>query len=647
MTLRFAILLACLVLGWTGGAFAQQAVVRSGEHPGFSRLALPVEASILWTLEDTPRGKILRFDDPNLALDISEVFDFIPKNRISAVTYEGGVLRLELGCDCPVNLFRHNAAFLILDVRDGVPWEDDVAAPESGPDVSAFAPPLARDGRTRHALMLLEGLVVSAPPSAEPPEPSAEAPAFQESLSEGLRVGLAQGVLSPLPTLPAQEPPSAAAIIGDPSPVPVSPVPTPSNAPEPVEQLAIQTSLGSIIHDGETPAHHCDMPFSLRRQNWPEAWAGADYLRAAGDLQATSNRSDITTAQAEASALLLMAIGFGAEARALLNVDLEANAALVEVSRIIDGEIIGAESLFADHYTCASQAAIWAIAAQGAIPIDAVLEEAAVLSEFMELPMAVREILKPTVLRRLDQAGFTALAARITAFSGTEASAPVFSIRAAEAGETDQALPNAAAAKPEIQGATAHEVLLERFSVQRSQSAASDLADIDHGFALLNSVSLQSQRQQLAVELVIAALLSEQVPRGLALLSDPTLGPDLDIALHNEIAQIALRSLRPAEAALVAMALRVGPAHAGTPSQELMARLSQAGLAELVAPGVEMPVQVASIPASPTQAGVPSVQASEPRLLSGDDIRDAEQALQTSQRLRAEIGTLLTAPADR
>lgn len=62
--------------------------VRSGEHPKFSRLVFDIGANFKWSIRQSGNKYIVKFTPPPRALNLSEIFKFIPKIRILSVNKE-------------------------------------------------------------------------------------------------------------------------------------------------------------------------------------------------------------------------------------------------------------------------------------------------------------------------------------------------------------------------------------------------------------------------------------------------------------------------------------------------------------------------------------------------------------------------------
>ncbi len=117
------LMLCLVVLAWAGAVGAETIVVRSGEHDAFSRLVLKPDIVTDWSLGRTSAGYELRFVRDDIALDLSRIFDFIPKNRLLSVTAGQASLTLEVAEGTHAIAFQTPAGAVVIDVTDGAPPE--------------------------------------------------------------------------------------------------------------------------------------------------------------------------------------------------------------------------------------------------------------------------------------------------------------------------------------------------------------------------------------------------------------------------------------------------------------------------------------------------------------------------------------------
>lgn len=139
-----------------GNGHAEDLKLRSGEHPEFSRLVLPLPPSTKWNLGRSEAGYALRIVLPGVALDTSRVFDLIPRTRIKGLrTGESSdILYIDLSCSCHAVATQQPGGQLIIDVADGPPQKTskfelplDAVGHTATPDVQVSARPLPHPTR--------------------------------------------------------------------------------------------------------------------------------------------------------------------------------------------------------------------------------------------------------------------------------------------------------------------------------------------------------------------------------------------------------------------------------------------------------------------------------------------------------------------
>ena len=98
---------------------AATTVVQSGEHADFSRIVLQLGAPPEWEFGRVQGGYELRFS-VDAKLDLSKVFDRIPKTRILSLSQVGpNTLYFEVECDCAGDAFEIRAGRLVVDIKNG------------------------------------------------------------------------------------------------------------------------------------------------------------------------------------------------------------------------------------------------------------------------------------------------------------------------------------------------------------------------------------------------------------------------------------------------------------------------------------------------------------------------------------------------
>ena len=101
---------------------AEGGPIRGGEHDGFTRIVLVIEPTTEWSLETGDGQASLHFPGKDLSFGTAEVFDKIPKSRVTAVATSrdvaGTTVTVDLGCECRISTSFVGAHYLALDVAD-------------------------------------------------------------------------------------------------------------------------------------------------------------------------------------------------------------------------------------------------------------------------------------------------------------------------------------------------------------------------------------------------------------------------------------------------------------------------------------------------------------------------------------------------
>lgn len=115
-------LLALCFCIFSPAVWAVPVAITSGEHAGFSRLVVQFETTTDWEFGRVDGGYELRTTALNSEFDFGEVFDFIPRTRIAAVSSPGpGRIFLQVPCQCAGDIFEIRQGRLVLDIKDGPP----------------------------------------------------------------------------------------------------------------------------------------------------------------------------------------------------------------------------------------------------------------------------------------------------------------------------------------------------------------------------------------------------------------------------------------------------------------------------------------------------------------------------------------------
>lgn len=374
--------LALALLAAPGAAWAERAVVRTGEHEGFTRLVLGFESLPRFALSPIPGGWRLDPRREGTTYDLSDVWRRIGRERVLALEPgPGGALDIRLACDCGATAFAVGEAMVVVDVADPDPDRPAPRAPVALPPVALPS-------------VLVSGLPLVSPatpkpapepaiaePAPPPPPPAPEAPdlaAFGADLARQLQEGVDRGLLEPAAPLVAGEPARGGAL-----------------------RLGLPSDLGAAVAVGADPraAEAAACPgegVSALLPGGGEAAPGG-VAEARGALFGEFDRVDPEAARRLVGALL--AVGLGAEAREALRLasmpEAEAEA-LRAVARLVDGDAPLAGAAAVEPWAlCGGRAALWAVLSLEGRPLPRALDRGGVVGAFSEMALPLRVHLAP------------------------------------------------------------------------------------------------------------------------------------------------------------------------------------------------------------------------------------------------------------
>jgi len=106
------------VFFFANSAWAKPALVKSGEHSGFSRLVLYTDDVQKWSQTRSSGTVTVTVQGWSSGFDTSRVFEMIPTDRITQLESTTSSLTLKLGCDCTVEVQAVDQGGLMIDVMD-------------------------------------------------------------------------------------------------------------------------------------------------------------------------------------------------------------------------------------------------------------------------------------------------------------------------------------------------------------------------------------------------------------------------------------------------------------------------------------------------------------------------------------------------
>jgi hypothetical protein len=467
--MRRAAVAGMLAIAAAAGAAAETIRVRTGEHPGFTRIVIETAPGTAWRLGRDARGYALDLALPDgPELDLSGAFDRIPRTRVAALAFDAAARRLAipLACrDCHARAFPHPRGWVVIDLADGPPpagspFEAPLPPSAAGAAAAARPPvppgidqaPDAPDAEAAAAAaagsaaslpswidaLLAPPRAGASPPTADPTpgrwppaagpggspaidalprsQPAADFAAAEARLARELARAAAQGLVDlavPLPDPPAAD--------SAPAPPPLPPGDPAGSPPQLDAVSAIDRDAGGRRMSGATAADGApclpDSTFAIEDWGGDEPPAeGIARRRAAllGEFDEPDREAVIDLVR------YYLHLGLGAEAAATLRAfgaGGPEEAVLAAMATAVDGGANGvapnpeASALLAAQAGCPGRASLWAVLA-GAPPLAAG-DRRGLVAAFSALPPGLRRHLGPALGARYLEAGDAATAGAI------------------------------------------------------------------------------------------------------------------------------------------------------------------------------------------------------------------------------------------
>ncbi|WP_435164476.1 hypothetical protein [Falsirhodobacter sp. 1013] len=365
------------------GVAAQTVTVRSGAHPGYSRLAFNLPDPRPWQFGRGDGGYVLTLP-AEVDLNLSRIWTAIGRDRIAGLKAEKGRLHLSLACGtCHAIAFEAGRGTVVIDVKDGPapagsPFEERLALapprPRTRPDLPEAPQAAAGYDWTRMPRVPVD---VPISPALDP---------FRDAVLRQLADGASRGVVEMVETLP----------------------PRPASGPLP-PQIRMQEEPG-FIEDPDTPltaeGRTCMSDDRLDLASW-----GSDLpvAQAFGSARAgLEGEFDVPDAEAvERAVRYYLFLGFGAEARQISTVyavDPEDRRLFDAIARILDDEPV-TDPLLQPMAGCDGAAALWGILSLPQALVGQPENTGAALQAFVALPQHLRRDLAPQLVERFTQRG--------------------------------------------------------------------------------------------------------------------------------------------------------------------------------------------------------------------------------------------------
>ncbi len=412
---RLAAILFLLLMGNLLSAQDAAIRVKSGEHPGFTRLVMKLPEGSGWQLHQLAGRARILLEGGSQGFDLTTVFSRISRQRIGDVSTDDtdGALVLDLRCACDVSAFVEAGQFLVIDVKDARrpgsaptlfplvgaqrPYRFEGLAPampafplpvDEGRRQKAAPVTLARPETLRSPVPAPSAKRVSGTTGARDPAPPPLADLLRKAESRMLdHIDLAarQGILE---SNPATEP-GPKAVVG------ISGRDTQESANTGALGVAFETATGAALA-GSPEARHDQVPGRCTAGEIADFGQDADGSSFAGSVADWRAAILQDPGGFQDAALLSLAeqyirFGFGAEARSVLTLMQQPSrraAYLGDIAHILERGPLPDGSRFAGLQKCADPSALWAALAEGNLAEDA--DRTAILDAFSRWPMHLK-----------------------------------------------------------------------------------------------------------------------------------------------------------------------------------------------------------------------------------------------------------------
>ncbi|MBB3994004.1 hypothetical protein GGR95_001645 [Sulfitobacter undariae] len=424
--MKLFLMVISIILVTAFAASAQQLSVRSGDHPSFSRLTIPINGTENWAARRTHEGIVVTLPEHKGGFDISDVFTRMRRDRITALDVSENSLTIRVDCACDAATFR-SGQLLVIDVADAgikllgrplnVPQPalhnqlktqatairvGEAVLPWVGSNAPIFKAPsfkrtleknrtspkqktsvLDQNARLNEARKSILGEVANAASTGLLTHSTARsAPALTPSAKQAQRPSLEP---RELPKLPTSKSPNLRI----------------SNSKDrPFDTLPPIFNTGAVIEA-------CPSSTLFDVASWGNETSFSSQIGPARNALMNA-RDQLELDAAKNLAQLYLYFGFGAEALNTLHLDpqLSSNSPhLTDMANIFEhGTLTRPNSLVA-HTNCATDVALWASIGLNNITTDVLIDAKAALRALNRLPTHLRLTLAPALSEVLLQYG--------------------------------------------------------------------------------------------------------------------------------------------------------------------------------------------------------------------------------------------------
>ena len=508
--------------------YGQTVTVRSGEHDGFTRLALDLPQRVEWDISGDDI-KTITFDGLKPNFDLTSVMPRLSAGRVVSVGLASDpfALSIALNCDCEIRSFFAGTSMLVLDVY-GTPRETPVQITEAIPPEqmataddqnkqtsSAFQLPLVfPKKRTNTSTPRSEQLALTAPTATvETQINRAERSRIAErGLLEDMGRVASQGLVTPQNKIPTIEDEKTPRPSETPRTVIADKLPP---APEGQNMRAFSSADRDLLMSQDSQilnrnGQKCMTDEKLALQDWvTDEGFTAHTGRLRAQIFGEFDQPDPGIVAELAKAYI--GYGLGLEAVQVLTevATLKAEPQLLAMADIVEDGVLTGEKPDGWYLDCETTAAFWALLAGDKTRPDMPLNSQSVLRSFSALPLHIRAHLGPFLSERLQEIGEDSLLKDVARHmgrgqpEGLVAVALVSAQAEISAGEPDQAAKDLE--KVIIaNGEKAPQALIDKINLQVAAGQTVSQSDSE----LIEAFALEYRQDPLGVEMARAALIA-------------------------------------------------------------------------------------------------------------------------------------------
>ncbi|WP_299636898.1 hypothetical protein [uncultured Ruegeria sp.] len=377
---RIGFLIAVLVTA-ANVVTAQEVVVRSGEHDGYTRLVFDVPSDTGWVLAQRKNGASITIALDDVTFKTNSVFGRLTTNRLTSLSQKspGSALEMEFGCNCVTSAFLYRNSMIVLDITPGdflPPLLEDIPPPLSGRTVEATPPYI--DTELNLSLLTMT----------------------EQGIKDQLSIRLLQGTDRKLLDLEL-------APVGPRNTVSPDTRAVSSQLNSNVRLTTVLDDLQNILNEELQPIDPRPACISTGGLNFA-SWSGeAPFPSQVSALRLGLYKEfdKVDDEKALKLAKLYTSYGFGAEALSVLKLlepPPDGTKQITAIARVVDNRATLPMSPFIGLQRCESDAALWAVLSEKELAPDANVE--AIEHAFARLPDHLRRLLGPRLSQILVSA---------------------------------------------------------------------------------------------------------------------------------------------------------------------------------------------------------------------------------------------------